>query len=101
MAVINYQTMTPLESGTSKVSLTTLSGLLATRSSVKYRNRLRPKRFEGNPEFKFVEGAGFHEELTERRVGRSVASSDGVPDLQTIRLGIIRVHRELHVSVRV
>jgi adenine-specific DNA-methyltransferase len=65
MAVINYQTMTPLESGYIESVFDYLIWFAKDKTKVKYRNVLEPKQFEGNPEFKFVEGAGFYEELPE------------------------------------
>lgn len=63
VAVINYQTMTPLESGNIESVFDYLLWYARDKSKLKYRNLLKPKEFEGNPEFKFVEGPGYYREL--------------------------------------
>lgn len=68
MAVINYQTMTPLESGYIESVFDYIVWFAKSKASVKYRNVLRPKQFEGNPEFKFAEESGFYEELSDEEL---------------------------------
>jgi adenine-specific DNA-methyltransferase len=74
LAVINYQTMTPLESGYIESVFDYIIWFAKDKPKMKYRNVLRPKQFEGNPEFKFVEESGFYEELADEEL-ESVATS--------------------------
>jgi adenine-specific DNA-methyltransferase len=75
MAIINYQTMTPLESGYIESVFDYVIWFAKDKAKVKYRNVLQPKQFEGNPEFKFVELAGFYEELPEQEL-EALATSE-------------------------
>jgi adenine-specific DNA-methyltransferase len=68
MAVINYQTMTPLESGFIESVFDYVLWYAKDKPGAKYRNVLRPKQFEGNKEFKFLEYDGFYQEVTEEEI---------------------------------
>jgi adenine-specific DNA-methyltransferase len=75
MAIINYQTMTPLESGYIESVFDYVIWFAKDKTKIKYRNVLQPKQFEGNPEFKFVELAGFYEELSDEEL-ETLATSE-------------------------
>ena len=64
MACINYQTMTPLESGHIENVFDYLLWYAKDHSQVKYRNLYAAKEFEGNAEFKFVDEGGYWREVT-------------------------------------
>jgi adenine-specific DNA-methyltransferase len=63
MGCINYQTMTPLESGYIENVFDYLLWYSRDRDKAKYRNVWVRKPFEGSAEFKFVQGPGFWREV--------------------------------------
>src|SRR5262249_54860607 len=75
MAIVNYQTMTPLESGYIESVFDYVIWFPKDKTKIKYRNVLQPKQFEGNPEFKFAELAGFYEELSDEEL-ETLATSE-------------------------
>jgi adenine-specific DNA-methyltransferase len=83
---INFQSMTPLESGQLESVFDHLVWYCKDKSKIKYRNLFRPKKFDGNPEFKFKKTSKGHEEIdpnaldsaaTEAVFKRSVLESSG------------------------
>ena len=64
VAIINYRTMTPLESGYLESVYDYLIWYAKSKEIVKYRNLLEPKKFEGNTEFRFEEKPGYYNELS-------------------------------------
>lgn len=53
VSMINYQTMTPLESGQIESVFDFIIWYSKDKEHIKYRNLFRDKLFDGNPEFKF------------------------------------------------
>jgi adenine-specific DNA-methyltransferase len=83
---INFQSMTPLESGQLESVFDHLVWYCKDKSQIKYRNLFRPKKFDGNPEFKFKKTSKGFEEIdpnaldsaaTEAVFKRSVLESSG------------------------
>lgn len=83
---INFQSMTPLESGQLESVFDHLVWYCKDKSQIKYRNLFRDKVFDGNPEFKFKQTDFGYEEVDANRLDplrpegvfkRSVLESSG------------------------
>jgi len=69
VACINFQTMTPLESGYIESVFDYLLWYARDKSRVKYRNLYEPKVLQGNAEFKFCDlGDGKYRELSRHEI---------------------------------
>jgi adenine-specific DNA-methyltransferase len=81
VAVINFQTMTPLESGELESVFDYIVWFARDKEHLKYRNLFAPKQLLGNPEFKFVKtGDSSHRELSREEMD----SLDTFPDVQNV-----------------
>ncbi len=73
LSCINFQTMTPLESGHLETVFDYLIWYAKDIKQVKYRNLYREKALEGNAEFKFVSTSPGLRELQESEIAGGVA----------------------------
>lgn len=79
MGCINYQTMTPLESGYIENVFDYLLWYSRDRCKAKYRNVWVRKPFEGSSEFKFVQGPGFWREVEDADLDAGFFKPELVP----------------------
>ncbi|MBO1113888.1 site-specific DNA-methyltransferase [Bordetella petrii] len=73
---INFQSMTPLESGQIESVFDHILWYARNKSAIKYRNLFREKQFDGNPEFKFKKTDFGFEEVDPNKL--DVKNSSGV-----------------------
>ncbi|MCL6712588.1 site-specific DNA-methyltransferase [Pseudomonas sp. R2.Fl] len=73
---INFQSMTPLESGQIESVFDHILWYARNKSAIKYRNLFREKQFDGNPEFKFKKTDFGFEEVDSNKL--DVKNSSGV-----------------------
>ncbi len=74
VSCINFQSMTPLESGHLETVFDYLVWYAKDIKSLKYRNLYRDKPLEGNAEFKFVTRAPGYRELTDEESGAEIST---------------------------